>query len=125
MTVNLEYYRTFYKVATLGSMGRAAEEMHLTPPTITKTIQALEQQLNCQLFTRSVKGAHLTAAGEALFTRVEPGLLLLDSGEREINLINSLEGGTVRIGMSEAAACYFTMPAVFGTFCNRYPKVKL
>lgn len=125
MAVNLEYYRTFYYVAVLGSMGKAAEAMCLTPPTITKTIQALEQQLNCQLFTRSAKGVRLTAAGELLLSHVKPGLNLLDTGEREINMLNSLEGGTVRIGMSEAAAHYFTMPAVLGSFCTRYPKIKL
>ena len=123
--VNLEYYRTFYHVAALGSMGKAAEEMCLTPPTVTKTIQALEQQLGCQLFTRSSRGVKLTAAGELLFARVKPGLNLLNAGEHEINMLNSLEGGAVRIGMSEAAAHYFTMPAVLGDFCTRYPKVRL
>lgn len=125
MAVNLEYYRTFYHVATEGSMGKAAERMCLTPPTVTKTIQALEQQLGCRLFTRSARGVRLTAEGEALFAHVKPGLNLLDSGETEVNMLNSLEGGKVRIGMSEAAAHYFTMPAVFEKFCTHYPKVQL
>lgn len=125
MAVNLEYYRTFYHVATEGSMGKAAERMCLTPPTVTKTVQALEQQLGCRLFTRSAKGVRLTAEGEALYSHVKPGLNILDSGETEVSMLNSLEGGKVRIGMSEAAAHYFTMPAVFGTFCTRYPKVQL
>lgn len=125
MSVNLEYYKAFYHVATLGSMGKAAEEMCLTPPTVTKTIQTLEQQLNCQLFVRSVKGVRLTSAGETLLERVRPGLKLLLTGEQEINMLNSLEGGTIRIGMSEAAAYTFTSSAIFSTFCNRYPKVKL
>ena len=125
MAVNLEYYRTFYQVASLGSMGKAAEAMCLTPPTVTKTIQALEQQLGCALFTRSPKGVRLTAAGEALYAHVKPGLSLLDAGEEEVNMLNSLDGGKVRMGMSEAAAHYFTMPAVFGSFCSRYPKVQL
>lgn len=125
MSVNLEYYRAFYFVATMGSMGKAAEHMCLTPPTITKTIQALEQQLGCQLFTRSAKGVRLTAAGESLLLRVKPALNLLDAGEHEIQMLNTLEGGTVRLAMSEAAAHYFTMPAVLETFCIRYPKIRL
>lgn len=125
MAVNLEYYRTFYNVATLGSMGRAADAMCLTPPTVTKTIQTLEQQLGCQLFTRSAKGVRLTAAGEALLLRVKPALNLMDAGEHEVQMLNSLEGGTVRLAMSEAAAHYFTMPAVLESFCTRYPKVRL
>lgn len=125
MSINLEYYRTFYNVATLGSMGKAAEFMCLTPPTVTKTIQALEQQLGCLLFTRSAKGVRLTAAGEALFLRVKPGIHLLDAGEHEVNMLNSLEGGTVRLAAGVAAIHHFTMPAVLESFCTRYPNVKL
>lgn len=125
MAVNLEYYRTFYYVAALGSMGKAAEAMQLTPPTITKTIQALERQLNCQLFARTSKGVRLTSAGEMLYARVKPGLFLLDSGELEVNQFNALEGGSVRIGVSESAVFNSVVSAAIATFCTRYPKVKL
>jgi len=125
MAVNLEYYRTFYYAASLGNLGRAAEELCLTPPTVTKTIQNLEQQLGCTLFVRTSRGVHLTEAGETLILRVRPAFNLLMAGEHELDMLNSLEAGTVRIAMSEAAAHYFTMPAVFGQFCTRYPKVNL
>lgn len=125
MAVNLEYYRAFYYVAALGSMGKAAEAMRLTPPTITKTIQALERQLNCQLFARTSKGVQLTSAGELLYARVKPGLFLLDSGELEVNQFNALEGGSVRIGVSESAVFNPVVFDAIGTFCSRYPKVKL
>lgn len=125
MAVNLEYYRTFYYVASLGSMGKAAEAMQLTPPTITKTIQALERQLNCPLFTRTSKGVRLTSAGELLYARVKPGLLLLDSGELEVNQFNALEGGSVRIGVSESAVFNPIVSDAIGSFCSNYPKVKL
>lgn len=125
MAVNLEYYRTFYHVAELGSMGKAAEAMQLTPPTITKTIQTLERQLNCKLFARTSKGVRLTYAGETLYARIKPGLSLLDSGEHEIHQINALEGGAIRIGVSESAAFNSRVSAAIGTFCSRYPKVKL
>lgn len=125
MAVNLEYYRTFYCVATLGSMGKAAQAMQLTPPTITKTIQMLEHQLNCQLFARTSKGVRLTDAGEKLLARVKPGLFLLDSGEQEIAQLNALEGGAIRIGVSESAVFNSVVSDVIGTFCAQYPKVKL
>lgn len=125
MAVNLEYYRTFYYVAELGSMGKAAEAMQLTPPTITKTIQTLERQLNCQLFARTSKGVRLTHAGETLFARIKPGLALLNSGENEVNQLNALEGGAVRIGVSESAVFNSFVFDSIRTFCSRYPKVKL
>lgn len=125
MDVNYEYYKAFYYVATSGSMGKAAEIMSLTPPTITKTIQNLEEQLNCQLFVRTTKGALLTEAGETLLEYVRPGLNLLSAGANEISQLNSLEGGSVKFVMSEAAAHYFALPEVFGAFCNTYPKIRL
>lgn len=125
MAVNLEYYRTFYYVASLGSMGKAAQAMQLTPPTITKTIQALEQQLDCRLFARTSKGVRLTSAGEMLYARVKPGLFLLDSGELEVNQFNALNGGSVRIGVSESAAFNSIVSEAARTFCSKYPKVKL
>ncbi|MBR3397836.1 MAG: LysR family transcriptional regulator [Lachnospiraceae bacterium] len=125
MAVTLDYYKSFYAVALSGSVTRAAEKLCLTPPTVTKAIQALEQQLDCQLFIRSARGMHLSAEGKALLERVKPGLALLQAGEQEIHMLTSLEGGTVRAAMSEAAAHYFTMPAVIGEFCTRYPKVRL
>lgn len=125
MSVNLEYYRVFYYVALYGGIGRAARELCLTPPTITRTIQILESQVACQLFIRSVKGMHLTPEGQLLFARVKPSINLLMAGEQELAMLNSLDCGTVNIAMSEVAAKYFTMPVVFKNFCARYPKVHL
>lgn len=125
MGANLEYYRTFCCVAALGSMGKAAEELKLTAPTVTKTIQALERQLNCQLFARTSKGVRLTNAGEVLYARVKPGLHLLESGEQEIAQLNALEGGSIRIGVSESAVFNPVVQETIGAFCSRYPKVKL
>lgn len=125
MAVNLEYYRVFYSVASLGSMGKAAEAMRLTPSTITKTVQALERQLDCQLFARTSKGVRLTSVGEMLYARVKPGLFLLDSGEHEVNQFNALNGGEVRIGVSESAVFNSVVSDTLYSFCSRYPKVKL
>ncbi|MCD8099501.1 MAG: LysR family transcriptional regulator [Oscillospiraceae bacterium] len=125
MSVNLEYYRTFYYAATLGSLGRAAEELCLTPPTVTKAIQALESQIGYQLFLRTPKGVRLTSAGEVLFSRVKPGLNLLLAGEEELKMMHSLEGGVIRIAVSEAVAYTFSMPQILGRFCEKYPKVRI
>lgn len=125
MNINYDYFKAFYYVATSGSMGKASEIMSLTPPTITKTIQNLEEQLNCQLFVRTSKGVQLTEAGETLLEYVRPGLNLLVAGANEISQLNSLEYGSVKFVMSEAAAHYFALPEVFGAFCKTYPKIRL
>ena len=125
MAVTLDYYRTFYSVAIAGSVTKAAEQLSLTPPSVTKVIKTLEQQLDCQLFIRTARGMILTSEGETLLARVKPGLAQFDAGEQEIHQLNSLESGSVKVAMSEAAAHYFTMPAVLGDFCTRYPGIRL
>ena len=125
MKTSLEYYRTFYYVATLQNMGKAASLLCLSAPSVTKTIQILEQQLDCQLFVRSKKGVTLTPEGQALYERVNPAFNLLMRGEEEIELLNSLARGLVTIGVNEASNKYFLLPVVIQKFRSMYPGVRV
>ena len=50
---NLEYYKSFYYVARLGTVTAAADALCLTQPTVTSAIRKLEEQLGCPLFLRT------------------------------------------------------------------------
>lgn len=125
MKTSLEYYRTFYYVASLQNMGKAANMLCLSAPSVTKTIQILEQQLECQLFVRSKKGVTLTPEGQALYERVKPAFNLLMRGEEEIELLNSLARGLVTIGVNEASNKYFLLPVVIEKFRSMYPGIRV
>jgi len=56
----------FESVARLGSVTRAAEKLHLAQPTVSLQIKKLATALEVELFTRSGRGLHLTAAGRVL-----------------------------------------------------------
>lgn len=59
--------KTFYRVASCGSFARAAAKHNITPTALSKMIKSLEQELNCQLFTRSENGLELTPKGQLLY----------------------------------------------------------
>lgn len=125
MKTNLEYYRTFYYVASLQNMGKAANMLCLSAPSVTKTIRILEQQLECQLFVRTKKGVTLTPEGQALYERVNPAFNLLMRGEEEIELLNSMARGTVSVGVNEASNKYFLLPIVIKKFRSMYPGIRV
>lgn len=63
--------RTFMAVARHGHLTRAAEQLHLTQPAVSKQIKALEQELGVLLFERQPTGMVLTREGRALFPQAE------------------------------------------------------
>ncbi|HCP02297.1 MAG TPA: LysR family transcriptional regulator, partial [Pseudomonas sp.] len=73
-TANLQ---AFLAVAETGSFSRAAEQLHLTQPAVSKRIAMLEQQLDARLFDRIGRHVSLTEAGMALKPRAEQVLSLL------------------------------------------------
>lgn len=62
--INCDYLYYLVQVAKYGSITTAAEEMHITQPTVSLAIKKLEEQLNLALLDRSFKSAHLTLEGE-------------------------------------------------------------
>ncbi len=61
--MNLDGLQTFLEVVDAGSLVAAAPRLHVTPSTVTARINALEEQLGCQLLHRNKSGAELTSAG--------------------------------------------------------------
>mgnify|MGYP002707653118 FL=1 len=81
MAINLEYYRAFYYVALYKSISRAAEEMFVSQPAVSKAIRNLEESLKCTLFVRSSHGSELTRNGALLFSHVSKAFDEFEIGE--------------------------------------------
>ena len=67
MNQNLSSYWIFYTVANAGNISKAAKELYISQPAISKSIQKLEENLNCKLFSRSSRGVLLTDEGQLLY----------------------------------------------------------
>lgn len=82
--------RHFLAIVASGSIGQAAETLHITQPALSQSVVALERGLRTQLFTRSARGMHLTLAGEAL---VSPARRLLDASLRAVAAVEQCTDG--------------------------------
>ncbi len=71
MEQTLSSYRIFYAVANTGNISKAAKELYISQPAISKSIQKLEENVGVKLFDRSSRGVSLTPEGQLLYTHVK------------------------------------------------------
>ena len=100
MNVNIEHYKVFSSVVKHKNMTKAAEELMISQPAITRTIKTLETELGGTLFIRSTKGLELTAEGEMLYEKVKTALDILNDAENLFDEYSELKTGEIKIGIS-------------------------
>ena len=123
--VNLDLYRVFYTVAKSGSLTKAAEELYISQPAVSRSIKQLELQLGVNLFTRTHRGMVLSAqGGKMIFAEVERALNLLEQAENRIAEVKNSATGTIRIGASDTIFEYFLADKIV-EFHERFPAVKI
>lgn len=89
----------FLQVCEHRNIVRAADELGLSQPALTRAIQRLENQLGAQLFMRTPRGVEPTAIGEVLRKRSESARVILQDAEHEIAQMAVGKRGQVRIGV--------------------------
>ncbi|MCI5510579.1 MAG: LysR family transcriptional regulator, partial [Eubacterium sp.] len=80
MEQHLSQYRIFYAVAKAGNISRAAKELFISQPAISKSISKLEESLGVTLFTRGSRGVQLTCEGQVLYHHVSSAFDTLNRG---------------------------------------------
>ena len=124
MEQNLSQYKIFYEVAKAGNISKAAKELYISQPAISKAISKLEDSLGLSLFTRSSRGVQLTSEGEILFEHAREAFDALDRGEQELKRIQEFDIGHLRIGVSNTLCKYILLPYL-KTFIDQYPHMKV
>lgn len=124
MEQNLSQYKIFYEVAKAGNISKAAKELYISQPAISKAISKLEDSLGLSLFTRSSRGVQLTSEGEILFEHTREAFNALDRGEQELKRIQEFDIGHLRIGVSNTLCKYILLPYL-KTFIDQYPHMKV
>ena len=124
MDQNLSQYRIFYAVAKAGNISRAAKELYVSQPAISKSISKLEDSLNTVLFTRNSRGVQLTDEGQVLFEHTRDAFEELAKGEQELKRIREFNMGHIRIGVSNTL-CRFIMVKYLKGFIEQYPHIKI
>lgn len=124
MEQNLSQYKIFYEVAKAGNISKAAKELYISQPAISKAISKLEDSLGLSLFTRSSRGVQLTSEGEILFEHAREAFDALSRGEQELKRIQEFDIGHLRIGVSNTLCKYILLPYL-KRFIDQYPHMKV
>ena len=122
----MEYkqFRYVLKIAELGNLTKAAEELYITQPSLSHYIARVEAEIGTQLFDRTTNPLSLTPAGER-YCETARMILKLDAKLRkDVSDIAENKVGTSTLGMSHARAAYF-LPYIFPVFLRRYPRIEI
>ena len=115
--------RYFLAVAREENMTRAAETLHVTQPTLSKALKALEDELGKKLFTRHSFSIKLTDEGILLRNRAEDLVSMADRIEREFISLDDITGGDLYFGLAESFQICYLARAIH-TFKQTYPGLR-
>src|SRR3569623_2994352 len=101
--MELKELRNFMRVAHSGSVSRAAQDLRLAQPALSRQIRKLEHELGVPLFSRHGRGMRLSAAGARLLERAEAIAQLVQQPSQEIREDRSPARGRLVLGVPPAA----------------------
>ncbi|BDI33103.1 LysR family transcriptional regulator [Capsulimonas corticalis] len=122
--MELRQLEAFVKIASEKNFTRAAEELSLTQPAVTRQIAALEQELRTRLLDRLGRRVELTAAGAALYPYALEILRLADEARRAVGDVAQGVSGHLSVGASSTAATYL-LPPLLRRFREEHPGVEM
>ena len=111
-------------VARTGNFSRAAEQCHVSQPSLSQQIQKLEDELGERLFDRLKREAKLTPQGEVFLRRAVRVLEEVDAAKREAGDAKRLLCGPLTIGVLPTIAPHL-LPDVMAEFTKKYPGVEI
>ena len=115
--------RYFLAVAREENMSRAAESLHVTQPTLSKALRALEDELGKKLFTRHSFSISLTEEGVLLRDRAEDLISMADRIERDFLSLDDITGGDIYFGLAESYQIRY-LARELGSFKAVYPNLR-
>ena len=115
--------RYFLAVAREENMTRAAEQLHVTQPTLSKALKALEDELDKKLFTRHSFSIRLTDEGVLLRERAEDLVSMADKIEKEFLTLDDITGGELFLGLAESYQIEYVANAI-KALKEHYPKLQ-
>ncbi|MCA9216683.1 MAG: LysR family transcriptional regulator [Planctomycetales bacterium] len=111
--------RYFLQVAERGNFTRAAEDLMISLPALSRSIQKLEEELGQPVFERRTRSVSLTDAGTLLHARAQQVLAIIEDTKAEIT--DDGETGRIRVGAIPTIAPYF-LPDVLRRFSKEFSK---
>ncbi|QIE23744.1 HTH-type transcriptional regulator PgrR [Caballeronia sp. SBC1] len=111
-------------IVTHRSFRKAADELGVSPSTLSHMMRTLELKMGVRLLNRTTRSVSPTEAGERLVSRLQPVLRELDLALEEVDAVRNRPSGSLRINASEPAA-RLLMQSVIPAFLARYPDMSV
>jgi LysR family transcriptional regulator, regulator of abg operon len=121
--IKLHQLQAFLEAAKSGSIRKAAEELGLSQPSLSRSLTLLEREVGTPLLRRSVRGVSVTPAGRKLLSRARLIEHEISSIQQEFRLDDETPSGEVSIGVSPLFAINY-LPRFLAEFRVRYPRVQ-
>src|SRR5580765_4021774 len=122
--MELHQLRYFCAVADTGSFSRAAEQSHVSQPSLSQQILKLEDELGARLFDRLGRSVRLTEVGKAFLPRARGVLRELEAARGDVVEQKGSVGGSVNVGAIPTVAPYL-LPRVLTEFARKFPQAQL
>ncbi|SEB10705.1 DNA-binding transcriptional regulator, LysR family [Thiothrix caldifontis] len=117
--------RTFCVVAQKENITHAADQLHISQPTVSLQIQALEREMGEKLLERRGPSVRLTPEGRILYQLVQPIAAGIDSlKETFAASLGKMEQGELDIAVGQSTALY-VLPKYLERFCAAYPGIRI
>ena len=122
----LENYRVqvFRAVAEQASFRRAAEQLHISQPSVSQHVQLLEEELGLRLLDRGASGIRLTPGGEVMLRFANQSSRLSQQAIAQLAALEGAAGGALKLAASMTVAQY-VLPRILGPFLKQNPRVEL
>lgn len=116
--------RAFAMVVERSNFTRAAEQLQISPSSLSQIIKRLEERLGMRLLNRTTRSVSLTDAGRRLHARLVPAIAELEAAVAGISSLRDNPAGTLRVCFSRLSANLFLEPYL-GRFHEAYPDILL
>ena len=123
--MELRHLRYFAAVAEELHFTRAAERLHISPPSLTEQVRNLEQELGVPLFTRTKRNVALTDAGARFLEEARSTLRQAEHAAQVARFAGRGEVGRIEIGYSSSAACSGLVTAAVAAYRRTHPLVSV
>ena len=122
--MEIRQLRYFVRIVNLGSLSRAALDLHVAQPALSKQVAALEDELDAKLLVRSPRGVTPTEAGSAFYREAQAILRQVARVPDEVRSAAAEPTGTVAVGMPFATSNILA-PALVAALRVRHPGIRL
>jgi LysR family transcriptional regulator, low CO2-responsive transcriptional regulator len=117
----LHQLRIFLAVARHSSFARAAEELHLSPPTLSLQVKQLSETVGQPLFEQLGKKIYLTAAGQTLAEACQDIEARMERLSQDLSALQGVERGSLKLAILTTVK--YTVPKLLGGFCAAHPGI--